>query len=59
MVVPKCFGKVVFPGYSFEHLPDAGDAAIDEDAVKEQMEDYMAGFKRSEGHAMPGCCGQS
>lgn len=43
----EMFYKGGFPGFSFEAFPElAGDAELDEDSIKEQLEAYMNGMKR-------------
>ncbi len=42
----EMFWKGGFPGYSFEVMPELGDAEIDVDALQEQMEDYSKGLQR-------------
>lgn len=42
----EMFWKGGFPGLAFESNPEPGDAAIDLDSLKDQMESYMNGLQR-------------
>lgn len=43
----EMFWKGGFPGYAFETWPDlAGEAAVDEDAMREEMEAFQNGLQR-------------
>ena len=42
----EMFWKGAFPGYAFEVNPDISDATIDEDTIRDTLEDYTAGLQR-------------
>ena len=42
----EMFWKGAFPGYAFEVDPELGDVELDEDSLKEQVQDYFDGLQR-------------
>lgn len=42
----EMFWKGAFPGYAFEVNPELGDVELDEDSLKETVQDYFNGLQR-------------